>query len=133
MLRLSSDDCDVEDLYKFADQTGLLSTHGRWREATFLESEVRPAGVSPALIITGNYLLSQADIKILYYELIRMITNYDRQHCRDPQTFDHAKSISKIDGYQVIRSQTKSHQMISLNGPKRMLKHERLIFYILRI
>ena len=50
MLRLSRDDsdegeaCDVEDLYKFADQTGLLSSHRRWREATFLESEVRPGG-----------------------------------------------------------------------------------------
>ena len=53
MLRLSRDEsdegeaseaCDVEDLYKFADQTGLLSSHRRWREATFLESEVRPGG-----------------------------------------------------------------------------------------
>ena len=47
MFRLSSDagdGCNVEDLYKFADETGLLERHGRWREATFLQSEVRAAG-----------------------------------------------------------------------------------------
>ena len=48
MFRLSSDGeaegCNVEDLYKFADQTGLLDIHGRWREAACLESEVRAGG-----------------------------------------------------------------------------------------
>ena len=53
VIRLSSDaeGCHVEDLYKFPDQTGLLDSHGRWREATSLESEVRP-GVSSALSIS---------------------------------------------------------------------------------
>lgn len=48
MFRLSSDGeaegCNVEDLYKFSDQTGLLDIHGRWREAACLESEVRAGG-----------------------------------------------------------------------------------------
>ena len=60
MFRLSSDGeaegCNVEDLYKFADQTGLLDLHGAWREGTFLESEVRP-GVSAGPIIIANYHL----------------------------------------------------------------------------
>jgi len=84
--RLSSDGggegCNVEDLYKFPDQTGLLDRHGRWREGQ------------------GIFLESEADMKILYYELIRMMSNYDREHCRDAQIYDYTKSISKIDGYQ---------------------------------
>ena len=48
----------------------------------------------------------QVDMKILYYELIRMMTNHDREHCRDPQIYEHTKSISKIEGYQVTHSQT---------------------------
>ena len=61
-------------------------------------------------------------MKILYYELIRMITNYDRQHCRDPQIYDHTNSISKIDGYQVNHSQIESLQIIFLNWPTNILQ-----------
>ena len=57
VIRLSSDGegCNVEDLYKFPDQTGLLDRHARWREdqATVLESEVR-AGLTSALSILFN-------------------------------------------------------------------------------
>jgi len=29
-----------------------------------------------------------------------MITNYDRETCRDPEIYDRTRSISKIEGYQ---------------------------------
>ena len=96
--RLSEDGdgCDVEELYKFSDQTGILDIHGRWRAQAFSQEEVSPPSPS-----SHSNCVMQADLKILYYELIRMITNYERERCRDSQTYDSTKSICKIEGYQV--------------------------------
>ena len=44
---------------------------------------------------------AQVDLKILYYELIRMITNYEREASGDPEIYDYTRSITKIEGYQV--------------------------------
>ena len=40
-------------------------------------------------------------MKILYYELIRMLTNYEREQCRDQELYEYTRSITKIEGYQV--------------------------------
>ena len=42
-------------------------------------------------------------MKILYYELIRMLTNYERELCRDQELYEYTRSITKIEGYQVSK------------------------------
>ena len=42
-------------------------------------------------------------MKILYYELIRMLTNYEREQCRDQELYEYTRSITKIEGYQVSK------------------------------
>ena len=46
-------------------------------------------------------------MKILYYELIRMLTNYEREHCRDEDLYEYTRSITKIEGYQVSKLHNK--------------------------
>ena len=45
----------------------------------------------------------QVDLKIIYYELIRMLTKYEQEQSRDPDLYEYTKSISKIEGYQVTK------------------------------
>ena len=37
----------------------------------------------------------------MYYELIRMLVNYEKEQCRDQELYEYTRSISKIEGYQV--------------------------------
>ena len=39
-------------------------------------------------------------MKIMYYELIRMLIDYERKH--HPQTYDATKTVGKIEGYQEL-------------------------------
>jgi len=80
--RLSADhsNCHFMDLYKFTDNTGILEIHKKLLSQPFMDNEV--------------------DMKILYYELIRMLTNYEREHCRDEDLYEYTRSITKIEGYQ---------------------------------
>jgi len=39
-------------------------------------------------------------LKILYYELIRMLVNYEREQSRDQELYEYTRSITKIEGYQ---------------------------------
>ena len=39
-------------------------------------------------------------MKIIYYELIRMLIDYERKH--HPETYDAAKTVGKIEGYQEL-------------------------------
>ena len=45
--------------------------------------------------------LLKVDLKILYYELIRMLVNYEREQSRDQELYEYTRSITKIEGYQV--------------------------------
>ena len=42
----------------------------------------------------------QVDMKIMFYELIRMLTNYEREHSSNEELYDYTRSITKIEGYQ---------------------------------
>merc|ERR1711936_41561 len=42
----------------------------------------------------------QVDMKIMYYELIRMLIDYERKN--HPQTYDATKTVGKIEGYQEL-------------------------------
>ena len=39
-------------------------------------------------------------MKIMYYELIRMLIDYERKN--HPQTYDATKTVGKIEGYQEL-------------------------------
>merc|ERR1711892_1505137 len=43
---------------------------------------------------------NQVDMKIMYYELIRMLIDYERKN--HPESFDATKSVGKIEGYQEL-------------------------------
>lgn len=80
--RLSGEEtpCHIMDLYKFPDNTGILDLHKRMLAQPFMDHEV--------------------DLKILYYELIRMLVNYEREQSRDQELYEYTRSITKIEGYQ---------------------------------
>jgi len=71
---------DVSDLYEFADSTGILERHKQLLSEPFKEGQV--------------------DMKIMYYELIRMLIDYERKN--HPQTYDATKTVGKIEGYQEL-------------------------------
>ena len=71
------------ELYKFSDTTGILELHKRLLSKPFLDNEV--------------------DMKILYYELIRMLIHYEQEQSRDPDLYEFTRSITKIEGYQVTK------------------------------
>jgi hypothetical protein len=39
-------------------------------------------------------------MKIMYYELIKMLIDYERKN--HPETYDATKTVGKIEGYQVL-------------------------------
>jgi len=80
--RTGSDSCNIVDLYQFADKTGILSTHQQCLAQPFQDSQV--------------------DMKIMYYELIKMITAHERDNCKDEDLYDSTKSVAKIEGYQEL-------------------------------
>ena len=41
----------------------------------------------------------QVDMKIMYYELIKMLIDYERKN--HPESYDATKTVGKIEGYQV--------------------------------
>merc|ERR1712079_904297 len=71
---------DVSDLYTFDDSTGILERHKQLLSEPFKEGQV--------------------DMKIMYYELVRMLIDYERKN--HPQTYDATKTVGKIEGYQEL-------------------------------
>ena len=47
-----------------------------------------------------SFLDQQVDMKIMYYELIRMLIDYERKN--HPETYDATKTVGKIEGYQEL-------------------------------
>eukprot|EP00092_Neocalanus_flemingeri_P021296 GFUD01023080.1.p1 GENE.GFUD01023080.1~~GFUD01023080.1.p1 ORF type:complete len:719 (-),score=237.45 GFUD01023080.1:177-2333(-) len=82
MYRTGDHSGHIGQLYQFEDQTGILETHKQ--------------------CLAQPYEDSQVDMKIMYYELIRMMTNYERENCKDPELYDSTKSVGKIEGYQEL-------------------------------
>merc|ERR1712240_954484 len=71
---------DISELYEFADETGILERHKQ--------------------MLAGPFQDSQVDMKIMYYELIRMLIDYERKN--HPETYDATKTVGKIEGYQEL-------------------------------
>ena len=99
--RLSGEEtpCHIMDLYKFTDNTGILELHKRMLAQPFMDHEVWLMIV--LYWCTKKTLLFKVDLKILYYELIRMLVNYEREQSRDQELYEYTRSITKIEGYQV--------------------------------
>ena len=55
-------------------------------------------------------LLFQIDMKIMYYELIRMLIDYERKN--HPQTYDATKTVGKIEGYQELTNKLQRYILI---------------------
>ena len=72
---------DTDQLYQFADQTGILDIHREW--------------------LGGR----QVGMKIVFYELIRMIIGHEREKCGDDDKYDLTRSVGKIEGYQEVTNQ----------------------------
>eukprot|EP00092_Neocalanus_flemingeri_P014463 GFUD01015607.1.p1 GENE.GFUD01015607.1~~GFUD01015607.1.p1 ORF type:complete len:1351 (+),score=528.10 GFUD01015607.1:47-4099(+) len=70
----------IEELYQFADQTGILERHRQLLAKPFHENEV--------------------DMKIMYYELIKMLIAYERGV--QSSGYDATKTVGKIEGYQEL-------------------------------
>eukprot|EP00092_Neocalanus_flemingeri_P004677 GFUD01005041.1.p1 GENE.GFUD01005041.1~~GFUD01005041.1.p1 ORF type:complete len:1367 (+),score=526.03 GFUD01005041.1:47-4147(+) len=70
----------IEELYQFADQTGILERHRQLLAKPFHENEV--------------------DMKIMYYELIKMLIAYERGV--QSSGYDTTKTVGKIEGYQEL-------------------------------
>merc|ERR1711892_348961 len=66
----------TDQLYQFEDQTGILDTHREW--------------------LAGR----QVDMKIMFYELICMITGHERADCENSDMYDLARSVGKVEDYQ---------------------------------
>merc|ERR1712123_192595 len=71
---------DISELYQFADQTGVLDRHRQLLSQPFNENRV--------------------DMEIMYYELIKMLIDYERQN--HPHSYDATKTVGKIEGYQEL-------------------------------
>merc|ERR1712142_250009 len=71
---------EITDLYQFQDPTGILEKHKQLLFQPFNENKV--------------------DMKIIYYELIKMLIDYERRN--NPAAYDATKSVGKIDGYQEL-------------------------------
>ena len=70
----------IEELYQFADQTGILDRHKQLLAKPFHNKEV--------------------DMKIMYYELIKMLIVYERGV--EPSGYDTTTLVGKIEGYQEL-------------------------------
>ena len=44
----------------------------------------------------------QVDMKMMYYELIRMTITHERDNSKDQELYDSTKSVAKIEGYQEL-------------------------------
>merc|ERR1711892_199269 len=78
--RTDAQNHDISELYQFADQTGVLDRHRQLLSQPFNENRV--------------------DMKIMYYELIKMLIDYERQN--HPHSYDATKTVGKIEGYQEL-------------------------------
>lgn len=50
-------------------------------------------------------------MKIMYYELIRMLIDYERKH--HPETYDATKTVGKIEGYQELTNKLQRLALIA--------------------
>ena len=85
---------------------GLVQVYWQHWNSWFAQKDVSPTfygswGVTNDYWSTYTTFLLKVDLKILYYELIRMLVNYEREQSRDQELYEYTRSITKIEGYQV--------------------------------
>ena len=63
----------------------------------------------------------QVDMKIIFYELIRMLMDYERSEAQD--VFDDTRTIHKIEGYQELTNKLQRHLSHSFTVDLKELKN----------
>ena len=78
-LRSGQHENKISSLYEIEDDTGVLSRH---RDK-----------------LMSSFTKQQVDMKIMYYELIKMLMDHEREH-QGEEEHKITKAVDKIDGYQ---------------------------------
>lgn len=76
--RTSGNGYNIEELYSFSDETGILERHKQ--------------------MLLQPYTNKKIDVKIMYFELIKMLLEHDRRHY--PEAYEQSKDLHKIQGFQ---------------------------------
>ena len=79
---------DIAPLYEIEDETGVLDKHRNKMLGPFMEHQV--------------------DMKIMYYELIKMLMDYDKRQQSEEEYFV-TNTIHKIEGYQQLTNKLQRH------------------------
>ena len=88
----SEDDRDFSELFDFEDETGILARHKQLVE-----------GMRPSCVIDNQTDTTQdqiIDIKIMFYELIKMICDFESQS----RSKNSLRQIYKIEGFQHLNN-----------------------------
>ena len=96
MVRSNGDKYDIDELYEFADHTGILERHRQLLAKPFHENQVLQ------LFSQDNIKSFQVDMKIMYYELIKMLIEYERN--KQPEVRN-TKSLSAKQSPCLFESQ----------------------------
>ena len=88
MPRSGSHDEDIRPLYDIEDETGVLDKHRSKMLGPFMEHQV--------------------DMKIMYYELIKMLMDHDKNE-QSEEEYNVTRTVHKIEGYQQLTNKLQRH------------------------
>ena len=88
MTRSGSHDEDISPLYDIEDETGVLDKHRSKMMGPFMEHQV--------------------DMKIMYYELIKMLMDHDKNE-QSEEEYNVTRTVHKIEGYQQLTNKLQRH------------------------
>jgi len=86
---------DIGPLYELEDETGVLGKHKDKLLTPFSEHQV--------------------DMKIMYYELIKMLMDHDRDQMSEEE-FSVTKTVHKIEGYQQLTNKLQRYMNLKFEG-----------------
>lgn len=91
--RSASHDEDISPLYDIEDETGVLDKHRSKMMGPFMEHQV--------------------DMKIMYYELIKMLMDHDKNE-QSEEEYNVTRTVHKIEGYQQLTNKLQRHMNTKL-------------------
>lgn len=91
--RSGSHDEDISPLYDIEDETGVLDKHRSKMMGPFMEHQV--------------------DMKIMYYELIKMLMDHDKNE-QSEEEYNVTRTVHKIEGYQQLTNKLQRHMNTKL-------------------
>ena len=94
LISVSDSENGFEEFFDFEDETGILNR------------------LSQMFASCSEQTLEQVDIKIMFYELIRLICDFENQESRNGSL----RQICKIDGFQQLSNKLFLHKMKSFRN-----------------